>query len=38
MLKLYDKIRSFGSKNYAVVVNHDGDVTLGAIVKDAKKY
>lgn len=35
--KLYDEIRSFGSKNYAVVVNRDGDVTFGAIGKDGKE-
>lgn len=35
--KLYDKIRSFDSKNYAVVVNRDGDVTFVAIGKDGKE-
>lgn len=34
---LYDEIRCFGDKSYAVVVNRYGDVTFGAIGKDGKE-
>lgn len=35
--KLYNEIRSFYDKNYVVVVNHDRNVTFGAIGKDGKE-
>ena len=35
--KLYDEIRGFYDKNYAIVVNRDGDITFGCIDRTGKE-